>query len=167
MFPVRTNYWTGCPKSCLHVPLRVERECCRLDALDTTLIASLQPDWPRFFSYSQDIFDYLAKVCDCFGLRKYMTFNTEVIGCYWQQEKGEWLVKLSQTAPDGSIKQFDDTCNLLLYGTGILNNYKWPEIEGMDKFKGRVWNLPPSSCPTLADNLADHPHRSLAQRLPS
>lgn len=67
-----------------------------------------------------------------------MTFKTEVIGCYWQQDKGEWLVKLRQTAPDGTVKEFDDTCHLLLHGTGILNNFKWPMIEGMEKFKGRV-----------------------------
>jgi cation diffusion facilitator CzcD-associated flavoprotein CzcO len=67
-----------------------------------------------------------------------MAFNTEVVGCYWNQDKGEWLVKLKQTNADGSTRLFEDTCNLLLHGTGILNNFKWPNIEGMDKFKGKV-----------------------------
>lgn len=67
-----------------------------------------------------------------------MTFNTEVVGCYWQQETGEWLVKLKQTNPDGSTRLFEDRCHVLLHGTGILNNYKWPDIEGLDKFKGRI-----------------------------
>ena len=67
-----------------------------------------------------------------------MTFKTEVIGCYWQQETGEWLVKLKQTQADGSTRLFEDRCHLLLHGTGILNNFKWPKIEGMEKFKGKV-----------------------------
>ena len=71
-------------------------------------------------------------------LRRFMTFNTEVVGCYWQEEKGEWLVKLRQTAEDGSTKESEDTCNVLLHGTGILNNFKWPDIEGIEKFKGKV-----------------------------
>ena len=34
--------------------------------------------------------------------------------------------------------QRDEECDLLLYATGLLNNYKWPKIKGMEKFKGRV-----------------------------
>jgi len=99
----------------------------------------VQPDWPRFFSYSPDIWKYLDKVCEVWGLRKYMTFSTEVIGCYWQQQTGEWLVKLKQTnTTDGSTRIFEDRCHMLLHGTGILNNFKWPNIEGMEKFKGKV-----------------------------
>lgn len=96
-----------------------------------------------------------------------MTFNTEVVGCYWQQEKGEWLVKLRQMAPDGSVKEFEDTCNLLLYGAGYLNNSKRPDIEGMEKFKGRVWDCPDPQRVTFADDLVDHSHCSVAQGLSS
>ena len=67
-----------------------------------------------------------------------MVFRTEVVGCYWQQDKGEWQVKLRQTQPDGSIREFEDHGNLLLYGTGVLNNFRWPNIEGMENFKGKV-----------------------------
>ncbi len=67
-----------------------------------------------------------------------MTFSTEVIGCYWQQETGEWLVKLKQTNSDGTTRLFEDRCHMLLHGTGILNNFKWPVIEGMETFKGKI-----------------------------
>lgn len=67
-----------------------------------------------------------------------MTFKTEVIGCYWQQETGEWLVKLKQTNSDGTSRLFEDRCHMLLHGTGILNNFKWPAIEGMENFKGKI-----------------------------
>jgi hydroxyversicolorone monooxygenase len=68
-----------------------------------------------------------------------MHFSTEVIGCYWQQDTGEWLVKLKETKADGTTRLFEDRCHMLFHGTGILNNFKWPKIEGMDKFKGKVW----------------------------
>lgn len=68
-----------------------------------------------------------------------MTFNTEVIGCYWQQQTGEWLVKLKETnTTTGATRIFEDRCHVLLHGTGILNNYKWPNIPGIEKFKGKV-----------------------------
>lgn len=67
-----------------------------------------------------------------------MTFNTEVLGCYWNEEAGEWTVKLRETKPDGASREFEEKCNLLLHATGILNNFKWPDIEGLDKFRGKV-----------------------------
>ena len=74
---------------------------------------------PRFFSYSPDIWKYLDKVCETFGLRKYMRFDSEVVGCYWQEDEGEWLVKIRQKGQDGTIKDIEERCDLLLYGSGV------------------------------------------------
>lgn len=68
-----------------------------------------------------------------------MTFNTEVVGCYWNEEKGEWNVKLKETRPGQEPREYEEHCHLLLHGAGLLNNYKWPDIPGLkDKFKGKV-----------------------------
>ena len=53
-----------------------------------------------------------------------MTFNTEVIGCYWQEETGEWKVKLRKQVPGQEPEEFEEHCNVLLYGAGVLNNFK-------------------------------------------
>ncbi|KAI9880737.1 MAG: hypothetical protein M1830_000626 [Pleopsidium flavum] len=111
---------------------------CDIPSHAYTYNFALNPDWPRFFSLSPDIWKYLDKVCNTFDLRKYMTFKTEVIGCYWQAEQGQWKVKLRQTQPGGQSREFEDTCDLLLHATGILNNFKWPDIEGIERFKGRM-----------------------------
>jgi cation diffusion facilitator CzcD-associated flavoprotein CzcO len=97
---------------------------------------ALNPEWPRFFSYSPDIWTYLNKICEVFGLRKYMNFNTKIVEARWNEDKGKWVVKVERTKPDGSKEQFEDEGDLLLYGTGILNDFKWPNIEGIEKFKG-------------------------------
>jgi cation diffusion facilitator CzcD-associated flavoprotein CzcO len=67
-----------------------------------------------------------------------MTFNTEVIGCYWSEDAGQWTVKLRTTSSGAAPREFEEKCDLLLHATGILNNFKWPEIEGLEKFKGKV-----------------------------
>lgn len=67
-----------------------------------------------------------------------MTFNTEVVRSEWQDNTGKWKVTLRQKTPSGESKEFEEECDLLLYATGILNNFKWPDIPGLDKFKGRV-----------------------------
>jgi hydroxyversicolorone monooxygenase len=68
-----------------------------------------------------------------------MNFNTKVTGCYWNEDKGQWRVTLQETKPGQEPREFEDWCDILMQGTGILNNYKWPDIKGLkDKFKGRV-----------------------------
>lgn len=111
---------------------------CDVPSHAYTLNFALNPDWPAFFSYSPDIWAYLDKVCNTFDLRKYMKFNTEVVGCEWQDDLGKWKVKLREHTGGQEPKEFEDTCDLLLHATGILNNFKWPELSGMDKFKGRI-----------------------------
>ncbi|KAJ5793863.1 hypothetical protein N7457_000462 [Penicillium paradoxum] len=99
---------------------------------------ALNPDWPAHFSYAADIWAYLDKVCEVWGLRQYMNFNSQVIKAEWDQEAGEWAIQIRQTAPDGTTKDFEDRCHVFLYASGILNNFKWPDIKGLEKFKGRV-----------------------------
>jgi cation diffusion facilitator CzcD-associated flavoprotein CzcO len=100
---------------------------------------ALNPDWPRFFSYSPDIHKYLNKICEVFDLRKLMHFNHKVIEARWNDDKGKWVVKMEKTKPDGSVEEFVDEGDLLLYGTGILNDFKWPDIKGIEKFKGKIY----------------------------
>lgn len=90
-----------------------------------------------YTSKATDIWKYLDKVCETFDLRKYMTFNTEIIGCLWDEEIGKWTVKMKQKSETGE-KEFEETCDLLLHAAGILNNYKFPDVKGMEKFKGKV-----------------------------
>nr|POE63579.1 putative sterigmatocystin biosynthesis monooxygenase stcw [Quercus suber] len=100
---------------------------CDIPSHAYTYQFALNPDWPRFFSYSPDIWKYLDKVCNTFDLRKYMNFYSEVVGCYWIEEKGQWRVTIRETQPGKEPREFDDYCDLLLHGTGLK-----------DKFKGKV-----------------------------
>ena len=106
---------------------------CDIPSHAYTYNFALNPDWPKFFSHSPDIFAYLEKVVATFDLRKYMNFNTEVVGCYWQEEKGEWLVKLREHRPGQEPRDFEDHCHLLLHGTGLLVRYRRLQPETMSE----------------------------------
>jgi cation diffusion facilitator CzcD-associated flavoprotein CzcO len=112
---------------------------CDIPSHAYTYPFALNPNWPRFFSYAPDIHAYLHRVAEVFGLRKYITFRTEVTRAEWQDEKGKWIVSLKQTGADGEVvKQWDEECDVFFYATGILNDFKWPDIPGLNSFKGRV-----------------------------
>lgn len=99
---------------------------------------ALNPDWPKFFSEATDIWDYLDTVCKTFDLRRHMIFRTEVIGATWDECRGEWRVRLRSRSGDQGFLEFDDYCHLLILGTGVLNTFKWPDIAGLDEFKGKL-----------------------------
>jgi cation diffusion facilitator CzcD-associated flavoprotein CzcO len=68
-----------------------------------------------------------------------MNFNTEVTESRWDESRGKWTVKIKRTMPGSDVaEEFEDECDLLLYATGILNDFKWPNIEGIEKFKGKI-----------------------------
>jgi hydroxyversicolorone monooxygenase len=67
-----------------------------------------------------------------------MQFSTEVKSAHWQESSSTWLLQMSRHNTDGSTTNFTDECDVLLHATGVLNNFKWPEINGIEKFKGKV-----------------------------
>ncbi|KAH7141866.1 hypothetical protein EDB81DRAFT_653405 [Dactylonectria macrodidyma] len=97
---------------------------------------ALYPDWPKYLSPSDDIFRYLDRVVECFGLRKYMVFNSTVVACRWNEDEAQWHVTVKDSAT-GAIRQ--DKANVVISASGILNSWKFPEeVEGLHSFQGRL-----------------------------
>ena len=78
------------------------------------------------------------RVSEIFHLRQYMHFESRVLNAEWMDEDGKWTVTVERKRPDGSLVTCEDRCDVFLYATGALNRYKWPEIKGLEKFKGRA-----------------------------
>ncbi|KAH8587358.1 hypothetical protein B0O99DRAFT_656438 [Bisporella sp. PMI_857] len=72
------------------------------------------PDWPHFLSPREDIWAYLDR------------------------DTAQWRINLSRTTPNGDIEEFQESCDVFFCCTGLLNNWKMPDIEGLETFKGRV-----------------------------
>lgn len=89
-------------------------------------------------SKREDIWAYLDRVCRVFGLRKYMRFNVEVVEARWDEDAAKWRIKARRLSEDHTIEEFEDSCDVLLYATGLLNNWQWPKIDGFDSFTGRM-----------------------------
>ena len=88
------------------------------------------------YSSSDSIWVYLDRVCQVFGLRKYMNFNSHVREARWNEELGRWDLVIERDFGD-HIETIRDHCDVLLQATGLLNNPKLPDIPGIDSFKGR------------------------------
>ncbi|PMD30016.1 FAD/NAD(P)-binding domain-containing protein [Hyaloscypha variabilis F] len=91
-------------------------------------------NWTQFYSSSEEIWRYFKSVAIKFGLEKYVKFEHKIKTAKWNEERGVW--DLTVQAPDGS--KFLDHCEILVNGSGVLNAWKYPNIQGLDTFKGKL-----------------------------
>ncbi|KAH8924303.1 FAD/NAD(P)-binding domain-containing protein [Atractiella rhizophila] len=97
---------------------------------------ALYPDWPSYYSTSDQIQAYMEKVVDDFDLRGYFKTSHEVVGARWDAESSHWIVKV---VPEGKREEaFEDWCDFFINGSGLLNAWKWPDIKGLHDFKGKL-----------------------------
>lgn len=62
-----------------------------------------------------------------------MKTSHQVIGAYWNKQKGGYDVKVKNLKDGTEISQH---CDILINAGGILNNWRWPAIPGIEKYKG-------------------------------
>lgn len=85
----------------------------------------------------QDIQKYLQKCATTFDLDKYIKFHTRVLKAEWHEE-GFWRVFVREELPDGEHREYHQDAEILVNNAGSQHVYQWPNVEGLDKFKGTV-----------------------------
>ncbi|OJD16203.1 hypothetical protein AJ78_03635 [Emergomyces pasteurianus Ep9510] len=108
---------------------------CDIPSVNYQFTWARNPNWSRFYSYSEEIWQYLRDVVDTFDLNKYFTLNHEVKAAAWDEESGTWEVTVQNLL---SGETFVDKAEVLINGSGVLNDWKWPEIEGLHSFQGKL-----------------------------
>ncbi|KAF2207227.1 hypothetical protein CERZMDRAFT_115254 [Cercospora zeae-maydis SCOH1-5] len=108
---------------------------CDIPAHTYTFPFEPNPNWSSYYAYAPEIQDYFKAFYDKHNLQEYVETNTEVISAEWNELEGRWKVKLRNHI-DGST--FYDTCHVLHNGSGVLTKWKWPAIEGLHDFQGRL-----------------------------
>ncbi|OQU94093.1 hypothetical protein CLAIMM_00505 [Cladophialophora immunda] len=92
------------------------------------------PAWSQFYSGAPEIWQYLKDIVDKYDFTKYMKFHHKIIRALWNGDRGVWDITIQRA--DGT--EFMDWCHILINGSGVLNDWKWPDIKGLDTFKGQI-----------------------------
>ncbi|OAL43426.1 FAD/NAD(P)-binding domain-containing protein [Pyrenochaeta sp. DS3sAY3a] len=92
------------------------------------------PNWSSFYSPATEILQYLEDTVDKFDLKGFFKFEHEVIGCDWNADEGMWHCRIRR--PDGT--EFVDKAHFLLNTSGPISILKWPDIQHLDKFEGKL-----------------------------
>lgn len=90
-------------------------------------------DWSNFFAPAEEIGDYLRRVCEEENMIDSIKLRHQVTAAWWDELRGLWVLKVLDLRTG---VEFDDEANFLVNACGILNNWKWPEVNDLHEFTG-------------------------------
>lgn len=85
------------------------------------------PHWSRAFSTQPEIQRYLRDTARRFGVLPHIVFNSGVTDATWSEDEQEWVVG----SEAGTVR-----CRVLVSAAGPLSEPAYPNIPGIEKFKG-------------------------------
>lgn len=89
-------------------------------------------EWPSYYSPQEVLLDYFRSCAEHFALRDRIRFETEVLGADWDEAKQCWVLRVA--ARDGAVERHE--FQALVSAVGQLNQPKFPDIPGRDRFEG-------------------------------
>lgn len=94
------------------------------------------PGWSRYFSLRDEIYAYLERCVDAFGVRGLIRFGATVERASWDPATCNWRVEYR--SDDG--RSTTVTARLLVSAVGQLNVPSIPSIDGLETFHGPVFH---------------------------
>jgi len=88
--------------------------------------------WTQRYPFGKEVLAYLDFVADRLDLRKDMQFNVRVERAVYDEDFNVWTVHLS----DGRSL----TTTYLISGMGVLSDALWPNIPGLETFRGQKYH---------------------------
>ncbi|CAG8321036.1 unnamed protein product [Penicillium nalgiovense] len=96
----------------------------------------------RYLGCAYEIHQYWKHVADKYGCMEYTKLRQQIFEAVWDEEQSKWNLRIQDLA---SSTTYIDRCDVVVQATGALNNWKWPNIPGLQEFKGTLmhsasWN---------------------------
>ncbi|HUK69699.1 MAG TPA: NAD(P)/FAD-dependent oxidoreductase [Streptosporangiaceae bacterium] len=92
----------------------------------------LNPDWSRMFSPQEEIWAYMRRCADKYGVTAHIHYGSAVERIEWDDVKRRWHV----TTTSGDVY----TTRAIVSGSGGLHVPSIPEIPGADRFAGPAFH---------------------------
>ena len=88
------------------------------------------PQWSNRLAYGAEIQQYFEDVAAKYGVTEQVHFNEAVSNCNYRD--GKWYVRTSRDR--------DYVADFVISATGILHHPAYPDIPGLDSFKGHTFH---------------------------
>ncbi|KAI8717009.1 hypothetical protein NCS52_00996100 [Fusarium sp. LHS14.1] len=93
------------------------------------------PNWSKFYAGGAEIQQYLKDIAWRYDVERYVRLRHHFEKADWNETTQKWTVTVKDLKNNTTVT---DTADILIKGTGILNKWKWPEIKGLQSFKGSL-----------------------------
>jgi cation diffusion facilitator CzcD-associated flavoprotein CzcO len=90
-------------------------------------------EWSNFYATAPEILKYWQLVAKKYEVEKHIHFSHKCIEARWNEQTCKWTVKV-ENLDTGLI--VEDTGDVLMTGTGTLNDWTWPDIPNLHDFEG-------------------------------
>ncbi|KAF7553871.1 hypothetical protein G7046_g6971 [Stylonectria norvegica] len=108
---------------------------CDIPAHNYAYSFAPNPAWPDYYATSAQIHQYMKDVSAKYDCDKLFHYQHQVTGAIWDELTQKWNLNIR----DLSKKlDFSESCDILINASGVLNNWRWPSIPGLEKFKGAL-----------------------------
>lgn len=112
---------------------------CDIPAHSYQLSFESDVSWSTFYAGGAEILRYWQRVAEKYDVRRYMRFGCKCVGARWDEGTKKWHARFQQVDENGKVvEEFEDVGDVLMTGTGALNQWKWPDITGLKEFKGKL-----------------------------
>ncbi|KAL9073419.1 MAG: hypothetical protein Q9157_004753 [Trypethelium eluteriae] len=93
-----------------------------------------------YYIGSVEIHNYLKAVAKKHALGKYIRYHHKLNSAIWNEYRGVWELEFEVSTPENPQHTtiFKRDCAVLINACGLLNNWKWPIIPGLNDFKGHL-----------------------------
>jgi len=85
------------------------------------------------FAPAEEIGEYFKKVASKYAVYPHVKFNRRVTRATWDNGGAQWVLTVSDKQLHVEMEAKGD---IFVNAGGILNDWKWPDIKGLDTFKG-------------------------------
>jgi 4-hydroxyacetophenone monooxygenase len=107
----------------------------RVDTISITYEFSFEKNypWTEYFGRGAEVRSYLDHISKKYGVYENTVFGHDLKKATWDESRSKWVLEFS--TPQG-IETVE--ANFVVSAVGTFLNPKYPDIEGLDSFEGRV-----------------------------
>lgn len=93
------------------------------------------PGWSHHFSPAEEIGAYIKDIATKTSLYEHVSLNSKIVDARWDEEACKWVIQIEDQSSHAVRRE---ECDIFVNAGGILNDWKWPDIPGLDAFQGKL-----------------------------
>ncbi len=90
------------------------------------------PNWKKMFGTQKEILEYMQYIVKKYELENHIHYNVKIVEAKFNTEEGTWVGK----SKEGKVYE----SKYVVSGAGGLSRPIYPDIKGIDKFKGKIFH---------------------------